>query len=478
MLIYNDIKPINQDYKDYYDNNFKSYLSGLINFYLQRSNNMNQKINEITPEFIFYILSDQKISTFFDIDDFLQDKNVIRDNDSLLGYDFFDKLESYINDTLDEDDDFESEIYSFNRNINKNNIIKINNNKNTSSKIDNTSIDNLDTNRLNSNLSDIKHKFIGHEEVVDSLFYNIVNNQVLSGMSDIPSDVRSVIFLDGPTGTGKTAITKEITDKLDIPFSRSTVTDYSATGYVGGNLTDILKELFDKADGDLDKAEKGIVVLDEFDKLASSEVNDLIMKRAIQQQLLDFMGGGKYTIDVSDDKLFPQKIDFDTSKLTFVCLGALTNLREEKTKQNKSFGFSSETHESSNQDYDIKPSDLIDMGMERELVGRINVYLHTKEYSIDDLERILRESSISPLDSLVKLAKRYNKELNFSDDVYHTIAKNAYELHIGARALQTVVYSIRNSILKELIIGNSKTINTDSNMVNNIFTNTFKRESR
>ncbi|NLL45019.1 MAG: AAA domain-containing protein [Mollicutes bacterium] len=140
--------------------------------------------------------------------------------------------------------------------------------------------------------------------------------------------------LDGPTGTGKVAITREITEKLSLPFVSTSVTNYSATGYVGGDITDILKELYNTADGDIEKAQRGIVVFDEFDKIAYSRNSGLEMKRAVQQQLFDFLGGGKYNIRVGNSIFDMKEIEFDTSKLTFVCLAALTDLRTLKTKKN------------------------------------------------------------------------------------------------------------------------------------------------
>ena len=155
----------------------------------------------------------------------------------------------------------------------------------------------LDSEELWSILDEIKAKFIGQERAVEDLFYNIVNNQDLATEDDTFDGERSIIFLDGPTGTGKTAITREITEKLDIPFTATSIVNYSSTGYVGGNITDTLSELYKKSKGNLEKAERGIIVLDEFDKIIYDRKNGgLEMKKAVQQQLLDFMGGGTYEI--------------------------------------------------------------------------------------------------------------------------------------------------------------------------------------
>lgn len=317
-------------------------------------------------------------------------------------------------------------------------------------------------------LDDIQKKFIGQEGAAEGLFYNIVNNQQLAEMEDIPDGQRSIIFLDGPTGTGKTAITREITDKLGIPFTSSSVTNYSSTGYVGGDITDVLKELYRKANGDLESAQRGIIVFDEFDKIAYSRSGGLEMKKAVQQQLLDFLGGGKYNIRVGGSIFDTSEIEFDTSKLTFVCLGALTDLRSKKTETRTSIGFGQTSESPVEQYYEITPQDLMSIGLERELVGRFNTYLHTDDYSKESLERILRESTISPLIGFRKWIESQGKQLVVDDDVYGLIAEQAYNLNTGARSLQTVMNNIRTPFIKEVLRGTNNTIHLNSGTVNNI----------
>ena len=316
-----------------------------------------------------------------------------------------------------------------------------------------------------SSLDTIKTKFIGQEEAVEDLFYNIVNNQQLAEIPDVSDGQRAIIFLDGPTGTGKTAITKEISERLGIPFISTSVTNYSSTGYVGGDITDILKELYYKADKDIEKAQKGIVILDEFDKIAYSQSGGLEMKRAVQQQLLDFLGGGKYNVRIRDDIFFKDEIEFDTSKLTFVCLGALTNLCTEKTEQKNLIGFGHESANSDKQEYKITPQDLINIGLERELVGRFNTYLHTNNYSKELLKKILMESTISPLLELRKWIESRGKKLEIEEEIYELIAEQAYELNTGARSLQTIINNIRTSFLKDVLRDINSTIYLNSKTI-------------
>lgn len=340
-----------------------------------------------------------------------------------------------------------------------------------------TTID-FDDEKIWDILDDIQKKFIGQETAAEYLFYNIVNNQQLSLRDDVSDGERSIIFLDGPTGTGKTAITREITDKLDIPFTATSVTNYSSTGYVGGNITDTLKELYKKANGDLEKAKRGIIVFDEFDKISYHRGGGLEMKKAVQQQLLDFMGGGKYNITVGSGLFGIQEIEFDTSKLTFVCLAALTDLRTTKTDKKQPIGFGN-LNEVNDDEYNITPQDLIDIiGLERELVGRFNTYLHTDEYSKETLLRILKESTISPILGFEKWITSKGKKLVIDDGVYEAIVDAAYELNTGARSLQTVMNNIRTPFLKEVLRGKNEIIHLDLDTVISINKSVISRKGR
>lgn len=326
-------------------------------------------------------------------------------------------------------------------------------------------------------LTSIQQKFIGQEEAAKLLFLNIIKNQKLAGIPNVPSGTRSIMFIDGPSGTGKTAITKDITDNLGLPFVATSITNYSATGYVGGNITDILKELYIKAGGNLDNAERGIVVLDELDKIVNSGRDDLTMKTAVQHQLLDFLGGGKYTIEVDKGKT----VDFDTSKLTFVCLGALTNLRNSKMQvsSKRPIGFNVKYDEKKDaKDYSITPDDLIKMGFEKELVGRFNTYVHTKDYSKDDLKKILLESKISPLIGFKTFVSSLGKKLVIDDDAYDLIAEAAHDLNTGARSLQAVVNNLNSQYLEELLMGLEDEIHIREEDVKRINEAAFKEKGR
>lgn len=470
-----DITPIEDEkYEEFFDKNIKLDLVTIL-----KERNSNNTINFITPEVIVKSLQYVSLSGSKILDYFVKKYYVTRSFLDFNEHPIFNALDNYtlMDGSVSKKDspkrnDFELGLPLFAPLLFRKGIqnpLMHAQSQQKSVKFDDSVW------RL---LDEIQKKFIGQEMAAEGLFYNIVNNQQLAEMEDIPDGQRSIIFIDGPTGTGKTAITREITEKLGIPFTSSSVTNYSSTGYDGGNITDVLKELYRKADGDLEMAQRGIIVFDEFDKIAYSRSGGLEMKKAVQQQLLDFLGGGKYNIRVGNSIFDMNKIEFDTSKLTFVCLGALTDLRSKKTETRQTIGFGQTSQSSEEQTYSITPQDLMSIGLEQELVGRFNTYLHTDDYSKESLEKILRESTISPLIGFKKWIEAKGKQLVIDDAVYGLIAEQAYELNTGARSLQTVMNNIRTPFIREVLRGTDNTIHLDSETVIKVNDQTMNRKGR
>ena len=295
-------------------------------------------------------------------------------------------------------------------------------------------------------IAKIKKKVIAQDKAVETIVNNIYNNQMIFDTNDenMINSSKSSILLDGPTGTGKTLIAKEVAKELDIPIITRSATIFSTAGYKGANLTELLQDLLEKAGGNLERAERGIIVLDEFDKLAGDSKSELEMKKAVQQDLLAYIGGGKFPIEYNG-----QKIEFDTSKITFICMGAFTDLRERKIAEGlDQDGF-----------YKMEPDDYIKEGILRELVGRFSLITSTQSLSRENLKKILTDSIISPLFQLKQMAKKiYDKEITYSDDMIDKIANEAFTKDTGARALATVVNGIRTLVLDRLINSDDKVI--------------------
>lgn len=317
---------------------------------------------------------------------------------------------------------------------------------------------------VNEMINSISNKIVGQEEAIKTLVSNIYFNQVLIDHLEKekkidPSRLDSskvAILLDGETGTGKTAIEKEIARMLDLPIVITNANSFSETGYVGPTITDILEKLVDQVDGNISKAERGIIVLDEIDKVATKDdIYGKDMDKGVQEELLSFIGGGEYDIRLNDG-LFGKSARFDTSKLTFILSGAFTDLREEKIKEEEKkyngMGFGVNTSTNNKKSYTVSPEDYINYGLMREFFGRIKVLTSTKSYKFEDYKRILLTSEVSPLKNFEKSVKMFGYEgISYNEEFVDRLATEAVEMKTGARALQTIMSGIQNKLLLGLI---------------------------
>ena len=271
------------------------------------------------------------------------------------------------------------------------------------------------------------------------------------------------ILLDGPTATGKSLILHQCAKHFSIPFYKVPVTSFSTVGYRGEDLTNVLHGLLKQAKGNIELAERGIVVFDEFDKLAYSGDKGLEMRNGLQHELLSYLEGETISLDMG----FGNKIDFDTSKITFIALGAFNDLRERKIKANKTsnIGFNASDEKKENT-YKISIQDYIDEGIHRELIGRFGLLTSTNHLDYDKLMQILKESKISPVKALIQLGSLYGVDIVFSDEILSKIANYALEDGTGARGLKAIVGSLQNIILADMISSRVDRIIIDDEMLN------------
>lgn len=261
-----------------------------------------------------------------------------------------------------------------------------------------------------------------------------------SGGADDLADVKiekSNILLLGPTGCGKTFLLKSLAEKLDVPFAISDATTLTEAGYVGEDVENILLRLLIAADYDVSKAERGIVYIDEIDKLRKSNGNVSITRdvsgEGVQQALLKMVEGKVCHVPSQGGRKHPEAhtIQIDTTNILFVCGGAFVGLGENRAGEQ------------------VTPHDLVQYGMIPEFVGRFPVIVELEELGLEDLMAILTE----PRDALVKqyrkLCRIDNVDLDFTDDAVAEIAKRALQLKTGARGLRSVVESFMTDFLYE-----------------------------
>ena len=310
-------------------------------------------------------------------------------------------------------------------------------------------------------IKEISSRIVGQEQAIQTLVTNIYHNQRLidslenneeASMNEL--DTKKVsILLDGTTGTGKTAIAKEIARILKLPIVRVNANSFSQTGYVGPTITDILEKLIKEANGDIELAKRGIVFIDEIDKIAEQDSTHHSMKLGVQQELLGFMSGSSYEVREGNG-FFAPTIDFDTSKLTFILSGAFTDIKNAKIKENnkKTLGFETLQPASQQRTYVIDSQDYIDYGLMEEFFGRIKVITATKTYNVEDLKKILLESKISPLKGLEDTCKMYGYSgITYNEELIQIITEEAYKMGTGARALQNLISGVQDVILMDLI---------------------------
>ena len=314
-------------------------------------------------------------------------------------------------------------------------------------------------NNIVSLYKEIKNTIVGQDEQVKKILTTLYQNELINNeYEDNRLGLKKHLLICGPTGTGKTETIRRIADNYDKAIAIVNATSYSETGYVGESVEDMLASLYYAADGDLDVAQEGILVIDEIDKLAEDGGKKSHVSRlGVQRSLLKILEGNIMNVNIMDGKL-ATVISFDTSKLTVIGLGAFAGIIKQEKKI--ALGFNSvSSNDMEDVDYSkITSKDFVDYGMLPELMGRFTsrVYMHTLKK--EDLRNILLFSNESPLILYKEYFKNLNIEFSYDDDFIDEVAEGAYNLDLGARGLKVVLDDIISPYLFEVYAGNIKKI--------------------